>query len=314
MREEIALLIDNINKVIVGKRRVIERILICLLCKGHVLLEDVPGVGKTTLVHSLAKSLNLSFSRIQFTPDLLPSDITGVTVYNQKLGEFEFKMGPIYSNMVLADEINRTSPKTQSSLLEGMQENQITVDGNTYPLPEPFMVLATQNPIEYEGTFSLPEAQLDRFMMKLTIGYPDKTSERIILRRFKKDDPLKKIETVMEIETILKMQKEVEEVYVDEAIDEYILDIVSKTRNDTRVRLGVSPRGALALFKAAQGLAYINGRSYVIPDDVKSLVIPVFSHRIILKPETKIQQIDEKTVLENILKHTKVPVVKTYEK
>lgn len=314
MREEIALLIDNINEVIVGKRRVIERILICLLCKGHVLLEDVPGVGKTTLVHSLAKSLNLSFSRIQFTPDLLPSDITGVTVYNQKLGEFEFKMGPIYSNMVLADEINRTSPKTQSSLLEGMQENQITVDGNTYPLPEPFMVLATQNPIEYEGTFSLPEAQLDRFMMKLTIGYPDKTSERIILRRFKKDDPLKKIETVMEIETILKMQKEVEEVYVDEAIDEYILDIVSKTRNDTRVRLGVSPRGALALFKAAQGLAYINGRSYVIPDDVKSLVIPVFSHRIILKPETKIQQIDEKTVLENILKHTKVPVVKTYEK
>ncbi|RKD33742.1 AAA family ATPase [Thermohalobacter berrensis] len=312
MRKEIEKLIDNISKVIIGKRSVIEKIIICLLCKGHVLLEDVPGTGKTTLVHSLAKSLNLSFKRIQFTPDLLPSDVLGISVYNQKSGDFEFKIGPVYSNIVLADEINRTSPKTQSSLLEAMQEEQITVDGITYPLPQPFIVLATQNPIEYEGTFPLPEAQLDRFMMKLSLGYPDKTSEKAILRKFKLQNPIETLKSVLSVDDVLKMQKEVEKVHVDQAIDDYIIEIVSKTRENKDIRLGVSPRGSIALFKAAQGHAYINNRDYVIPDDVKKLVIPIFSHRIILKPEAKIKKLNEKTVLENILLDTKVSVVKNH--
>jgi len=283
------------------------------LCKGHVLIEDVPGVGKTTMVHSLAKSLDMSFRRIQFTPDLLPSDVTGVSVYNQSLGEFQFKKGPIYSNLVLADEINRTSPKTQSSLLEAMQEGQITVDGITYPLPKPFIVLATQNPIEYEGTFPLPEAQLDRFMMKISIGYPDKLSEKTILRRFKGSNPLESITASLEIEDIYRMQKEVEGIYVDESIDDYIIDIVTRTRESDLIGLGVSPRGALSLFKAAQGYAFVNNRSYVIPDDVKELAVSIFSHRIILKPETKIQGIDERDAINSILNEVKVPVVKNNE-
>jgi len=311
--EQIRKLMDNMGKVIVGKEKVIEKVLVCLLCKGHVLIEDVPGVGKTTMVHSLAKSLDMSFRRIQFTPDLLPSDVTGVSVYNQSLGEFQFKKGPIYSNLVLADEINRTSPKTQSSLLEAMQEGQITVDGITYPLPKPFIVLATQNPIEYEGTFPLPEAQLDRFMMKISIGYPDKLSEKTILRRFKGSNPLESITASLEIEDIYRMQKEVEGIYVDESIDDYIIDIVTRTRESDLIGLGVSPRGALSLFKAAQGYAFVNNRSYVIPDDVKELAVSIFSHRIILKPETKIQGIDERDAINSILNEVKVPVVKNNE-
>lgn len=313
MDKKIENLIENISTVIVGKEKVVEKVLVCLLCKGHVLIEDIPGVGKTTMVHSLAKSINMTFNRIQFTPDLLPSDVTGVSIYNQKLGEFEFKKGPIHNNVVLADEINRTSPKTQSSLLEVMQENQLTVDGITYHIPSPFIVLATQNPIEYEGTFPLPEAQLDRFMMQISIGYPDKHSEKIILRRFKGKNPLENIRPVLETEDIVKMQSEVEDIYVDEVIDDYIIDIISKTRSHEDIRLGVSPRGAIALFKAAQGYAYIKGREYVIPDDIKELAIPVLSHRIILKPESRIQGMKESDILNEILKNTRVPVVKGNE-
>jgi len=242
--EQIRKLMDNMGKVIVGKEKVIEKVLVCLLCKGHVLIEDVPGVGKTTMVHSLAKSLDMSFRRIQFTPDLLPSDVTGVSVYNQSLGEFQFKKGPIYSNLVLADEINRTSPKTQSSLLEAMQEGQITVDGITYPLPKPFIVLATQNPIEYEGTFPLPEAQLDRFMMKISIGYPDKLSEKTILRRFKGSNPLESITASLEIEDIYRMQKEVEGIYVDESIDDYIRYIENSITHNKVKRKAIIISGA----------------------------------------------------------------------
>lgn len=313
MKVRIRNLIDSMNRVIVGKENVIEKILICLLCKGHILLEDVPGVGKTTMVNTLAKSLDMSFNRIQFTPDLLPSDVTGISIYNQKLNEFEFKKGPIYNNVVLADEINRTSPKTQSSLLEVMQEGQLTVDGTTYVMPKPFIVLATQNPIEYEGTFPLPEAQLDRFMMKISIGYPDKSSEKSILRRFSTDNPIEKINPVLNSEDIVEMQKEVENVYVDESIDDYIVNIVVKSREDNNVRLGVSPRGAIALYKAVKGYAYIKGRNYVLPDDVKNLAREVLAHRIILRPEAKVQGITEKDVLDDILMTTRVPVVKRNE-
>lgn len=313
MRGNVRILMDSINKVIVGKERVIEKVLICLLCKGHILLEDVPGVGKTTMVNTFAKSLNMTFNRIQFTPDLLPSDVTGISIYNQKINEFEFKKGPIYNNVVLADEINRTSPKTQSSLLEVMQEGQLTVDGTTYVLPKPFIVLATQNPIEYEGTFPLPEAQLDRFMMKISIGYPDKLSERAILRRFSTSNPLDDVKSVLSAQDIINMQKEVDDIHVDESIDDYIVNIVTKTREDASVRLGVSPRGAIALYKAAKGNAYLEGRSYVLPDDVKGLAEEVLAHRIILKPEVKVQGMTESDVLNNILHDTRVPVVKGNE-
>ncbi len=310
MNHKIEDLINNINKVIAGKSKIIEKIIICMICKGHVLLEDVPGVGKTTIVHTLAKSMNLKFNRIQFTPDLLPSDIIGITIYNQKNGEFQFNKGPVFSNIVLGDEINRTSPRTQSSLLEAMQETQVTTDGNEYKLPIPFIVLATQNPIEYEGTFPLPEAQLDRFMMKLSIGYPSKFSEKMILRRFNGKNPLDEIHSVVNKIDIIDMQNDVDKVYVHDIIEDYILDIVAKTRKNNNIRLGVSPRGTLALFKAVQGNAYLNGRNYVIPDDVKSLIMPVFAHRIILKPEAKLQGIDSEIVLEEIIKNIKVPVVK----
>jgi MoxR-like ATPase len=313
MRDKIDKLIENIGKIIVGKEKAIQRIIICLLSKGHVLIEDVPGVGKTTLVKSLAKSIDLTFKRIQFTPDLLPSDITGVSIFNQKTNEFEFRVGPIYSNIVLADEINRTSPKTQSSLLECMEEFQLTVDGNTYSLPNPFMVLATQNPIEYEGTFPLPEAQMDRFMMKITIGYPDRYSEKSILKRFKNDNPLAFVKSVLSRSEIIKMQEEVENVYVDDSIEDYILDIINNTRDNPYVKLGVSPRGTLSLLKTAKGLAYINNRDYVIPDDIKELAISVLSHRLILKPEAKVEGIKEDAIIKDILDRIRVPVVKSYE-
>jgi len=301
-------IINNVENVVVGKSHVIEKIIIALIGGGHVLLEDVPGVGKTVMVHAIAKSIGCSFKRIQFTPDLLPSDITGVSIYNQKIGDFEFKVGPIMSQIILADEINRTSPKTQSSLLEVLEEHQITVDGNTYRVKEPFMVLATQNPIEYEGTFPLPEAQLDRFMMKISIGYPEASQEKAILRRFKLDNPVRRLSPVVSAEDILNLQSHVREIYVDESIDNYIVSIVSSTRKNQHVQLGASPRGSLALFRAAQAMAVVRGRDYVLPDDVKELAIPVLSHRLIIKPESKLLGITSEDIINNILSQVPVPV------
>lgn len=305
-------IIDNVNKVIVGKAEEVKLVLIALLSGGHVLIEDVPGVGKTSLVKALAKSISADFKRIQFTPDLLPSDVIGVSIYNPEKGVFEFKQGSIMSQILLADEINRTSPKTQSSLLEAMEERQITVDGNTYHLPRPFMVIATQNPIEYDGTYRLPEAQLDRFMIRISLGYPDMKHEINMLKMFEALDPLEDLKSVVSIREILKMQDEVKSVYVDDNILIYIIDIVNKTRNSDMVLLGASPRAALNLMKAAQAKAFIEGRTYVLPDDVKYLCVPVLSHRIILKNEMRFNNIDEKSVIKDILNTAKVPVVKKY--
>lgn len=310
IQEKIYNLIQNIESVIIGKRRVIEKVTAALLSGGHVLLEDVPGVGKTIMVQALAKSLGCTFKRIQFTPDLLPSDITGVSVFNQKLGDFEFKVGPVMNQIILADEINRTSPKTQSSLLEVLEEHQITVDGITYKVKEPFMVLATQNPIEYEGTFPLPEAQLDRFMMKISVGYPEPDEEKAILRRFKVENPLNNVKPVIAAEDIIKIQKHVRETFVDDSIDSYIVNIVKATRNSPEIQLGVSPRGSLALFRAAQAWAVINGRDFVLPDDVKELVRAVLAHRLIIKPEIRLQGMTPEDVLTNILKQVHIPVVR----
>lgn len=305
-------IITNMEKVIAGKRTVIEKVLVCLLSGGHVLIEDVPGVGKTMLVHSLAKSIGCDFKRIQFTPDLLPSDITGVSVFNQKMGDFEFKPGPVLSQVILADEINRTSPKTQSSLLEVMEEHQVTVDGVTYKPNEPFIVLATQNPIEYEGTFPLPEAQLDRFMMKISVGYPDDESELLIIRRFGGNNPIEDLQPVVSPEDIKRMREKVKTILVDEKIEKYILSIIKETREREDVLLGASPRAAINLYRACQGRAFIYNRGYVIPDDVKSLVKPILSHRIILKPEFRLKGITSEDILNKIVSQTAVPGVMNY--
>ena len=309
--ESIRRIEESVSKAIVGKRDTVEKLLVALLAGGHVLIEDVPGVGKTTLVHAVAKSIGCSFKRIQFTPDLLPSDITGVTVYNMKQGEFEFRQGPITSNIILADEINRSSPKTQSSLLEAMQEKQITVDGNTYKLPNPFMVLATQNPIEYEGTFPLPEAQIDRFTIRISMGYPSYTEEKGILSKYQSDNPLDNMEPVISAEDIQKLQKEVEQVHVEDSVQDYIVQIVQATRGHKDVYLGCSPRGTLALFNNSRSLAFIRGRGFVLPDDVKELVICTLAHRIILKSEARIQGKDQNSVLSEVLRSIRVPVVNT---
>lgn len=306
MNSKVELLIDNISKVIFGKRKEITNVLICLLSKGHILLEDVPGVGKTTLIHSLAKSIDCSFNRVQFTPDLLPSDIIGVSVYNPKESEFKFNKGPIFTNVLLADEINRTSPKTQSSLLESMQERQVTIDGKTYILDEPFIVLATENPIEYEGTFPLPEAQLDRFMMKITIGYPDKYSEKQILKDFSGRTPLDDLKAVINTQELLLMQEEADKVFVSEEIEDMIISISHNSRNHKDIKLGVSPRGSLFLYRASKSLAYIKGRNYVIPDDIKDIYLQVLAHRIILKPESKLNEVDASIVLKDILSKIKI--------
>lgn len=303
-------IINNVGTVIIGKREVTEKILVALLCGGHVLIEDVPGVGKTTLVNAIAKSIGCSFKRIQFTPDLVPSDITGLTVYNMKIGEFEYRQGPIASNLILADEINRSSPKTQSSLLEAMQERQVTVDGSTYKLPRPFMVLATQNPIEYEGTFPLPEAQLDRFTLRISMGYPSFMEEKRILAAYKEEAPLATLQAVVTEEEIITMQQEVEKVFVEESIQDYMIQITQATRSHKDIYLGCSPRATLSLFNAVRALAYIRGRDYVVPDDVKELVYVTLSHRLILKSEAKIQGKDEKSVLTEIIKSVRTPVVK----
>ncbi|HYE83456.1 MAG TPA: MoxR family ATPase [Clostridia bacterium] len=301
-------IVENVSKAVVGKKDTVEKLLVALFAGGHVLIEDVPGVGKTTLVHAVARSTGCSFKRIQFTPDLLPSDITGVTVYNMKQGEFEFKEGPITSNIVLADEINRGSPKTQSSLLEAMQERQITVDGNTYKLPEPFMVLATQNPIEYEGTFPLPEAQIDRFTIRISMGYPAYAEEKNILNKYKSGGVLDKIEPVIGVPDIMKIRGIVEEVQMDDSILDYIVRIAQATRDHKDVYLGCSPRGTLALFNNSRALAFIRGREYVLPDDVKELIFCTLAHRIILKSEARIQGKDQNSVLSEILRNIKVPV------
>nr|BBH95191.1 ATPase [Thermogemmatispora argillosa] len=299
--------IRNVESVIVGKAEAVTFTLIAVICRGHVLIEDVPGVGKTVLTKSIARSIGCSFKRIQFTPDLLPSDITGVSIYNQKTGNFEFRPGPIMAQIVLADEVNRATPKTQSALLEAMEESQVTVDGRTYPLPEPFMVMATQNPIEYEGTFPLPEAQLDRFMMNISLGYPSPADEINILNSQQHHHPLDDLQQIMTAEELLEIQKQIRSIHVDQSIREYIVAITNATRNHGSIYLGASPRGSLALFRAAQALAAIRGRSYVIPDDVKLMVKPTLAHRIIVTPAARVRSVTSSSILDEILQTVPVP-------
>jgi MoxR-like ATPase len=300
--------IDNIEKVMIGKRDIATLSLVALLAEGHVLLEDVPGVGKTMMVRALAKSVSADFKRIQFTPDLLPSDVTGISIYNPKEMLFEFRPGPIMGNIVLADEINRTSPKTQAALLEGMEEGSVTVDGITHFIPKPFFVMATQNPIEYEGTYPLPEAQLDRFMLKLKMGYPSINEEIEVLNRAEKTPPIQDLQPVISINELIKLQRKVKEVYVDETIKRYIVQIINRTREHKSVYLGASPRGSIALMKASQAFALIHGRDYVIPDDVQYLAPYALPHRMILKTEARFEGIKTEDVVEQILERTPVPV------
>lgn len=301
-------IIDNVEKVIVGKRDVIQYSLVALLCGGHVLLEDVPGVGKTMLIRAIAKSIGLNFKRIQFTPDLLPSDVSGVSIYNQKTMEFEFRPGPIMGNVILADEINRTSPKTQAALLEAMEEGSMTVDGVTYKLPNPFFVLATQNPIEYEGTFPLPEAQLDRFLLKLQMGYPNSKEEVALLDRIRLRHPIEELEAVITKEQLLELQQRVKEVHVEESLREYIVELTQATRQHSAVYLGASPRGSIALMKTSQALAFIRGRDYVVPDDIRNMVYYCLPHRIILKSESRLSGMTVNQVLKELLSKVRVPV------
>lgn len=301
-------IIQNMEQIIVGKREVIEYTLITLLAGGHLLLEDVPGVGKTTLAKTIAQTINCGFTRIQFTPDTLPSDVTGLSIYNLQTGKFEYSKGAIVNNIILADEINRTSPKTQASLLEAMEEKQVTVDGVTYPIPRPFMVIATQNPVDYLGTYNLPEAQLDRFMMKISIGYPQLSDEKVMADRFLNHQLGKRLEAIVEGEDILAMQQEVENVKVKQDLITFVTKIVAETRRDSNIALGASPRATLALLRAAQAYAYVNGRNYCIPDDILKLVQPVLSHRIILSPEARLSQTKVDKVLKNIVAKIPVPV------
>ncbi len=301
-------IIQNIEKVIIGKREVAKLSITALLAKGHVLLEDVPGVGKTMLVKSIAKSIQADYKRIQFTPDLLPSDVTGISIYNPKEHEFIFRPGPIMGNIILADEINRTSPKTQSSLLEAMEEHRVTVDGVTHKLSTPFFVMATQNPIEYEGTYSLPEAQLDRFLLKTKMGYPEMADELAILTNAKMLSSVDDLNPVITVDEMVKLQEEIQSVYVDDMIARYIVELAVKTRKDKRVYLGVSPRGTVALMKASQAWAFIHNRNYCIPDDVQFLLPYVFNHRMIVKAESIYDGFNAQVILNEILAKTPVPV------
>ena len=306
-RIELVPLIQNIEKVIVGKRQAISLMIVSMLSKGHVLLEDVPGVGKTMMIRALAKSMGMTFKRVQFTPDLLPSDVTGVSIYHPKSASFEFRPGPIMGNIVLADEINRTSPKTQAALLEAMEESSVTVDGETYALPEPHIVLATQNPMEYEGTYPLPEAQLDRFLIKMNLGYPTFDEELELLRRSTDSEPIDTITEVMTKEMFVRMQQQVLQVRVDRVVKEYIVLLAQETRKHAFVKLGVSPRGSLAFLHAAQALAYLCNRDYVIPDDVKFLAPYVMAHRLILTDEARFQGITVERLIRTIIQKVPIP-------
>lgn len=303
-------LLENLNKVIKGKKEVLELVLIALFSRGHLLIEDVPGVGKTTLVKALAKSMDLSYKRIQFTPDIMPSDIIGVSIYDKASGSFSFKKGPIFSQIFLADEINRTSPKTQSSLLQAMEEGEISTEDSHFVLEKPFMVLATQNPLEYAGTFPLPEAQLDRFLMKISLGYPDHKNEREILKNYNTINNLSLIDSVLVKEDILEIQDHIDNLTVHEDILEYIVNISHATRNHIDLELGASPRASIDLLKSSKSKAFLSGRDYLIPDDVKAMVYPVFSHRLILSSAARIERKKLDDILKNILNTISIPVIK----
>jgi MoxR-like ATPase len=303
---------QNIEKVIIGKASVVELLTVALLSPGHVLIEDVPGLAKTMLAKSLAKSLGCSFQRVQFTPDLLPSDITGVSVFNQKTQEFEYRAGPLMSQIILADEINRAGPRTQSALLEAMEERQITVDGVTRRVPQPFLVVATQNPIELEGTFPLPEAQLDRFLLRLAIGYPEVEEEREVLRRFREADPLAELQSVVAGDEVLALSRACRQVYLSPAIETYILALVRATRSNPALSLGASPRGSLALARTTQVLAAVRGRAFVIPDDVQLLSVPALGHRLILSSQSRLRGKGVPEVLQSMIEQVPVPVEETW--
>jgi len=307
-QEFAARVVLNVEQVIVGKRATIELLMVALLCEGHVLLEDVPGVGKTMLARALALSLGGQFKRLQCTPDLLPNDVTGVSVFNQQTSQFEFRPGPVFVNVLLADEINRATPRTQSALLEAMQEQQVTVDGVSRPLPRPFLVLATQNPIEYEGTFPLPEAQLDRFLMRLSLGYPSSTDEKQILLNLRREHPIGRVKSVAEAQELIALQPLVWEVYIDDTLQEYIIRLTNATRQHPDLALGASPRASLALFKTAQAWAALRGRDHVLPDDIKSLVAVTLAHRLIVRPEAELRGQTALGILKDIVDHTALEI------
>jgi len=308
-RKLLTAIVDNVARVIIGKNHVIELALVCLLCKGHVLIEDVPGVGKTSLASALAKSMDCSFKRVQFTPDIMPSDLVGFSMLQPQTGEFVYRPGAVMSQFILADEINRTSPKTQSSLLEVMEENQVTVDGVTYRVPQPFMVLATQNPVEYLGTYPLPEAQLDRFFMKISVGYPSREEESQMLNRFRHGSPLATLSPVASGPEVLAMQEQALTIRVDEAVNQYIVSLVTATRDlGPYVLLGASPRASLCLYKAAQAWALLNGRDYAVPDDVWQMAQPVLEHRILLKQEAKLKKVTAAEMVTRALEAVKMPI------
>jgi MoxR-like ATPase len=301
---------DNVEQVIVGKHKVIDLLMVALLCQGHVLIEDVPGVGKTMLARSIAISLGGVFKRLQCTPDLMPNDVTGVSIFNQQTGQFEFRPGPIFVNVLLADEINRATPRTQSALLEAMSEAQVSVDGVSRTLPEPFLVLATQNPVEYEGTFPLPEAQLDRFLMRLSVGYPSPADERVLMTNLRREHPITHLAQVADVNQLPALQRQVWEVHVDNSLQDYIVQLVTATRSNPDLALGASPRASLALYKTAQAFAAINGRDHVLPDDIKYLVPYTLAHRLIVKPEAELRNRTSQSILDDIVNNTPLDIGK----